>query len=228
MARTRQQATRSGRSNLYSASKFTNWAPFDPYYGERAALPRDLRPTTTFAIADSQECHIYERPIHEAFVRPCSAADVKAVLAGVPRGFLRGLDAVYVMGGTWKQDKVALSDLYRYGEYGWGAVYLFAFPRRRLDWRCKRLPKPAIRQEYERAGARFERVGGGSVCRFDLDSLRRFYLYDVLIHEVGHHVDRFSRGKPYARGERFAEWFVREHGGFPIAQPESNEDRSGS
>ncbi len=46
--------------------------------------------------------------------------------------------------------------------------------------------------------------------RADLDSLRRFYLRNVLIHEIGHHVD--SNNVTREARERFAERFVKEHG----------------
>jgi hypothetical protein len=121
------------------------------------------------------------------------------------------------MGGTWKQDKVARGGLYRYGEYAAGEVYLFAFPLRRREWHCKQLPRPNVVQEYERAGAMFRQEGDGWLCRFNEAVLKRFYLYDVLIHEIGHHVDRhnwrpFRGGKSYSQAERFAQWFVRQYG----------------
>lgn len=44
----------------------------------------------------------------------------------------------------------------------------------------------------------------------DLDSLRRFYLRNVLMHEIGHHVD--SRNVTLKDRERFAENFALKHG----------------
>ena len=44
----------------------------------------------------------------------------------------------------------------------------------------------------------------------DLDTLRRFYLRDVLMHEMGHHVD--SQNVTKKARERFAEWFASKHG----------------
>jgi hypothetical protein len=44
----------------------------------------------------------------------------------------------------------------------------------------------------------------------DLDSVRRFYLRDVLMHEIGHHVD--SRNITRKDREKFAERFARTHG----------------
>jgi hypothetical protein len=89
---------------------------------------------------------------------------------------------------------------------------LYAFPRRRLEWRRKGLPRPHVLQEYERAGALFRQDGDEVVCLFDRSALKTFYLRDVLIHEIGHHVDRFNRRRGAKKAERFAHWFVREHG----------------
>jgi hypothetical protein len=146
-------------------------------------------------------------------MRLIGVSDVVSVLEAIPREFLPGLRSIYLMGGTWKQDKIALGDLYYYGECGWNTVYLYAFPRRRLHYRLRQLAKPDIRQEFERAGAVFRQDGDGWICEFDETSLRTFYLYDVLIHEIGHHVDRDNwGGKTHSEAEGFAEWFVREHG----------------
>jgi hypothetical protein len=46
--------------------------------------------------------------------------------------------------------------------------------------------------------------------RVDLVWLRRFYVRDVLMHEIGHHVDRWS-STPEER-ERFANQFAKTHG----------------
>jgi hypothetical protein len=46
--------------------------------------------------------------------------------------------------------------------------------------------------------------------RATLDSLRRFYLRDVLMHEIGHHVD--SHNVTREARERFANHFARAHG----------------
>ena len=209
--------SRSGRSNIYSESKSTNWMRFDPYQGERTSLPRKLAPASRFQVSVSATCDIYELPLHEEFVRPFGTADVESVLATIPCNLLSGLRRIYLMGGTRKQATTALGDLYRYGEYDWCDIYLFAFPRRRLQWRCRQLPRPHVCHEYRRAGASFRHDGNGWVCHLDEASLRNFYLFDVLVHEIGHHVDRFNwrydgRGKTYRQAERFAESFVRHYG----------------
>ena len=46
--------------------------------------------------------------------------------------------------------------------------------------------------------------------RADLNWLNRFYIRDVLMHEIGHHVDQFYTTTQ--KRERFAEQFARKHG----------------
>ena len=57
-----------------------------------------------------------------------------------------------------------------------------------------------------------QHVGGQWIYTFTDDSIRRFYLWDVLVHEIGHHVDRFHPDRSNKRSERFAEWFARTYG----------------
>ena len=54
--------------------------------------------------------------------------------------------------------------------------------------------------------------GKNWIYRFTDDAIRRFYLWDVLVHEIGHHVDRFHPDRSTKRSERFAEWFARTYG----------------
>lgn len=49
------------------------------------------------------------------------------------------------------------------------------------------------------------------IGRFNLDTLKAFYLKDVLIHEIGHHVDR-DRRVDHKTQEGYACWFAQEHG----------------
>ena len=61
------------------------------------------------------------------------------------------------------------------------------------------------------ASARFPRCGEGTVVRFDARSLKKLYLQDVLVHEIGHHADRANLGNT-KDNEAFARWFATEFG----------------
>jgi len=54
------------------------------------------------------------------------------------------------------------------------------------------------------------RVKQGWCVEFTEESLRAFYLLDVLLHELGHHVDERVWSRDVQSAERFAEWFAGE------------------
>lgn len=154
---------------------------------------------------------IYSLRLHSLFFRPCTAEDVAKALREVPRRFLQGLRGVYLLSGNSKQAVAARSSRYRFGCYSPGFVFLHAFPRDLLGFETRSGMKPSLLHEYRRAGAQVAQRGDATTIDFDEPSLRKFYLGDVLLHEVGHHVDKHVFARPNRDAERFAEWFVREH-----------------
>lgn len=201
------QSRRAGRSNLYSESKFTHWLPYNPYDVEVFSRRRHPRPAAVVSTAPQEHCPIYELPLHAAFVRPYTTEDVRQVLASIPPAFLNGLLGVFLLAGSRAQEKVSDSRLWRCGAYAQRSIYLHPFPRRCVERRFRRLPPPDEMHELERAGAVWESIRDGWICRFNAQSLRNFYLSDVLIHEVGHHVDHHHSKSP-AAAERYARWFA--------------------
>jgi hypothetical protein len=57
---------------------------------------------------------------------------------------------------------------------------------------------------FSSATGRRQAADGVDTLRFDAESLRIFYLYDVLLHEIEHHIDG---GRSQGEVERFAHWF---------------------
>jgi len=141
---------------------------------------------------------------------PVTEAEVAETLAAVPEHFLSGLRAVFLLGGSRRQE-LSSGRLFVFGRYGSGCVFLHAFPLARMREKWRSLPKPSVRREYERAGATWEQKADGWVRVFTAESLRAFYLRDVLIHEIGHHIDRFSQ-KDRRASESFATWVASEFG----------------
>jgi len=74
-----------------------------------------------------------------------------------------------------------------------------------------------VLREFTRAGAELQASGGGWRIVFGDESLRRFYLSDVLVHEIGHHVDRSRNYKDVESAERYATWFVTRYSGLAVA-----------
>ena len=65
-------------------------------------------------------------------------------------------------------------------------------------------------REYARVGAIYIKGKAHFEMRFSEASLRRFYLNDVLLHEVGHHVDSVSGRRDRRASESYAKWFAAE------------------
>ena len=201
----------AGRSTLYSASKLTNWSIYDPQQSEMNSLQR-VRPVANYELPNGDVIDLLVLPLHSKFVRPFDGDDVIRMLTIVPQEMLIGLRRIALLGGTSRQEKSAWNAHWRYGCYGFGAITLFAFPERRRIWASPALHKPAEIHAYQRAGVEMTHVDGEWVYTFTDESIRRFYLWDVLVHEIGHHVDRFHPDRSIKRSERFAEWFVRTYG----------------
>jgi len=200
-----QRPSRSARS------RSTNLADFDPFETELRTVLPSRRPAATIDVGGAM-CSVYEKTVHGRFIRPFDAHDVRALLATVPPAFLRDLESIYLLGGTRRQEQVSRGRLFRFGAYGDGIIVLNAFPRALLREPYRHLPAPHVVNDYRRAGAELVPVRRGWELRFSAESLRRFYLSDVLVHEIGHHVDRHHPNRSTRRMERYAEWFASAHG----------------
>lgn len=200
----------SERSNRYSESKYTNWARYNPFDLEISTLPSELKPEINIEIG-AAIVPVYVRNLHSDFIRPIEAEDVRELLSSVPSDFLNSLHGIYLLGGTFKQLR-ASKKRFRYGCYGSsGRIYLYAFPRWMLAEFWGQLPKPTIVEEYKRMGAKWKQNDSGWWLEFDRSSLKRFYLFDVLLHELGHHADKRVWKRDTESAERYAEWFAREY-----------------
>jgi hypothetical protein len=199
------------RSNAYSSQRFTNWRPHDPYWAEVEALPRKMRPRAEVDRDSAGPLGIFERPVAPGFVRPWTARDVADVLGAIPQEFLVDLSGVFLLGGTVGQRNLGkltygMYSASFYGKSSGRRVFLCAVPENRLVQKWSKMQKPSVAKEYTKFGATISPDGkGGAVVQFDLSSLRQYYLYDVLLHEIGHHVDREDRADS---AERFAQWFA--------------------
>lgn len=181
---------------------------FDPGDSELEAVIRKFEANATSVPAPA----IIAEPLHKDFIAPASAGDVRAQLDRVPAHFLRELKAVFILGGSNKQAQ-AFRAAFAYGRYIEGMIFLHAFPKERLSRVYKTPLKPSDTIEYARAGAVVETKAGKQEIRFDRTALKRFYCRDVLMHELGHHVEETIGGhKTYKKSEGFANWFAGEYG----------------
>ena len=199
---------RGVRSGGWSQSKWTNSNKFDPGGTEI----NNVISKFYNRIYRNPNLTIIVLPTHPAFLIPLDEISIRKTLEAVPKKFTISLAAVIVLSGSKKQEKTFRS-FFAYGRYAANVIFIHPFPKKYMDLKYKALPKPSVLSDYERAGAKVTPEGKQWCIQFDEESLKQFYLRDVLLHELGHHVDaenfRFKSGK---KAEGFAEWFASEYG----------------
>ena len=208
----RQNLHRSNRSNAYSESKCSHWGQFNPYYAPLSQfLNGKVKPTSKIEIGEQGKIHYFETPLHRDFVRPYTFDDIVETLKSIPERFLRKLKRIIVTGGSRKQ-RQTLSSKYCYGSYFEGNIALFPFPQAWLKMEFSPPPPPHLQQQYLRFNTKAYFEGNGWIVEFNEESLKKWFMRDVLIHEIGHHVDWLYRQEQSKLTEEFAEWFTQEYG----------------
>ncbi len=92
----------------------------------------------------------------------------------------------------------------------WGtSVYLYPIESSLVETFVQP-PRPQQRIEAEMFGGEWRQERDRWILTWTLESLRDFYLNNILIHEVGHALDQRNT-RPLDR-ERFANWFAIEYG----------------
>ena len=155
----------------------------------------------------------HQRVPHQIIVKPpgrgyrhvVTPAEIRQRLSQLPPAMLRPLEVIQLSSMTRKKRTFPC-----YGMQ-WGAsVYLYPIEEELVE-HFDRPPKPAIYNEARMFGGRWQHLSGGEWrLVWTEDSLRDFYLNNILIHELGHLLD--SRNGSETDRERFAEWFAIRHG----------------
>lgn len=131
--------------------------------------------------------------------------DVRARLAQLPQWMVEPLEVVQFSRMTRKKRSAPC-----YGMQWGSTIYLYPIEESLVETFCDP-PKPAQKIEAAMYGARWS-PGGQRNWRliWTEESVRDFYLNNVLIHELGHILD--NRNTSTKDRERFAEWFALELG----------------
>lgn len=158
---------------------------------------------------------LFERPLPSGWVYPCTLDNIRQHLAAVPEQDLEGLLAVGLV--PPKREDRRYHGTYWY--WSWRTktpvIHLYAWPIS-LSFKAKRHYSVgeaaqcfAVELSY---GMRTERVGGRLLCRWETECLRRYVAEHVLLHEIGHHVQRpqrlrvgFSAFPGHTASEQFAD-----------------------
>jgi hypothetical protein len=153
---------------------------------------------------DSHQITFVVEPPGRGFIHPVSAAQVRERVAHLPQGLLKNLQVVQFSRMTRKR--------LLFPCYGmqWGtAVYLYPIEETLVETYAH-APRPEQLIEARMYGGRWEQHETEWQLRWTEETVRDFYLNNVLIHEIGHTLD--DRNGSFVDRERYANWFAVEHG----------------
>lgn len=137
-----------------------------------------------------------------------SAEDVRERLARLPAWMTTSLQVVQLSQITRKKKTFPC-----YGMQWGNALYLYPIEESRIE-QFLNPPSPRHKKETALFGGHWAlATNGRSICTWSEESIRDFYLNNILIHELGHLLD--ERNSSYLDRERYAEWFAIEHGYLP-------------
>lgn len=144
------------------------------------------------------------QPAGEGFVHPATAEEVADRLAAIPKRFTDGLEVVQLSAMTRKRRLFPC-----YGMQ-WG-VSLYLYPiEESLEEGYLRPPTPQQRIEAEMHGGQWVDEDGIWKLKWTEETIRDYYLNNILLHELGHHFD--NRNTNFEDRERYANWFAIEFG----------------
>jgi hypothetical protein len=147
--------------------------------------------------------YIFE-PAGAGFIHPLSIEDVRQRLTRLPANFVGDIQVIQFSGITRKRQLFPL-----YGMQ-WGPnVYLYPMESSLIE-RYRHPPTPPQIIEAKMFGGKWFREGGEWFLQWTPETIRDFYLNNVLIHEIGHVND--TRNTNSAARERYANWFATEYG----------------
>jgi hypothetical protein len=150
-------------------------------------------------------CRIVIQRAGATYVHPVTEQEVRQRLALLPQQYLQNLEVVQFSRMSRKRQAFPC-----YGMQWGNTVYLYPIEESLVEI-YSRPPKPAQRIEAGMYGAKWQSAAGGQwTLTWTAESLKDFYLNNVLIHEIGHLND--PRNTSYRERERFANWFAIEYG----------------
>ncbi len=133
-----------------------------------------------------------------------SVDDIRQRVSLLPEEYQQKLEVVQLSRMTRKRRLFPC-----YGLQWGNSVYLYPIEAS-LEELYVRAPRPAQRIETEMFGGRWEQDGSYWRLTWTPETIRDFYLNNVLIHEIGHIND--DRNTSFRERERYADWFAVEYG----------------
>lgn len=161
-------------------------------------------PSETDKTASTDSLKVVIQPAGSGYMHSVSADDVRERVLQLPPKFQEKLEVVQFSRMTRKRRLFPC-----YGLQWGSAVYLYPIEAS-LEELYVRAPRPAQRIESEMYGGRWVQDGNLWRLIWTENTIRDFYLNNVLIHEIGHIND--DRNTSFRKREQFADWFAIEYG----------------
>lgn len=156
-------------------------------------------------LGDGSPYRVVVQPPGAGYRHVVTPSEVRTRLAELPDYFLRDLEVVQLSQVTRKKQSFPC-----YGMQ-WGAtLYLYPLEETLVET-FYTAPRPEVVIESQMYGGRWQEPSTGEwTLSWTEETIRDFYLNNILIHELGHLLD--ERNSSYTDRERFAEWFAIEYG----------------
>ncbi len=185
-----QHARRRGGETA-RGSKSSYFAPPEDWYEPTGKTGTDF----TF---------IHQQP-GEGFRHILTEQEIRDRLAQLPSRMLEDLEVVQLSRLTRKKLSFPC-----YGMQWGAAIYLYPMDQSLIEY-FPHPPRPEQVVEAKMFGAVWEEDADGFWrLEWTEETIKDFYLNNVLIHELGHLLDK--RNNNYVARERYAEWFAIEYG----------------
>lgn len=157
-----------------------------------------------------EEIRFVVQPPGKGYIHPVTVEEVQQRLAELPERFARSVQVVQFSRMTRKR---ALFPCYG---MQWGPnVYLYPMEDSLIETYI-RPPRPEQLTEARMYGGQWTQHGKYWRLTWTPETIRDFYLNNVLIHEVGHVNDQ--RNSKFEDRERYANWFAIEYGYRPTRE----------
>ena len=186
----RRAVARGKRARGLRAKLDNHYVPPEDWYEPQSERTSDFR--------------IVEQQPGAGYVHVVTAKQVRHRLSLLPQDLVKPLEVVQFSRMTRKKQSFPC-----YGMQWGNTIYLYPIECGLVE-HFVRPPRPAVYNEARMYGGRWIQRGDDWQLVWSPESIRDFYLNNVLIHELGHLLDQ--RNRSYRDRERYAEWFAIEYG----------------
>jgi hypothetical protein len=160
---------------------------------------------------EGEGIYFHVEPAGTNYLHVLTPAEILVRLHALPDNLLSRLTCVVLPRMTRKRKLFNI-----YGMQWDKTIYLYPMPASLRVGDEHSLPASYV-AEARQFGATVEETPTGPVIQWSLDTIKQFYLENILLHELGHTLD--TRNSSTRDREAFAEAFARKYGRWPKRKP---------